>query len=80
MSTRMIIEYRKHLIAVYLIEARCLETVRLKDDVMTATGSHFLLRRLYQSGAISLTHVGLYVPTGQGCSNFHPMSIQGVML
>jgi hypothetical protein len=39
----MLFEHGKHLIPVFLIEAWCLEMVRVEQHVLTSTGARFLL-------------------------------------
>src|SRR5207302_2918690 len=50
MIAGMVFEYRKHLVAQFLIEAWCLEVEGVEDHVLTSTGSRFLLCCLEELG------------------------------
>jgi hypothetical protein len=46
MPKGMVLKHREHLIAVSLVKARCLKTVRLQHDELATTGSGLLFSRL----------------------------------
>src|SRR5215813_13204324 len=54
MMARMVCKDRKHVIAQLLVEARCLKTKRAEDHMITATGTGFLFRCVYEACAIAL--------------------------
>src|SRR5215475_1209045 len=59
--SRILVKHRKHLVAQFLIEGRCLETMGVEQHLMTPTPSSFLFRCLHQARAISLpSEVGMH--------------------
>src|SRR5262245_28857595 len=58
---RILVKHGKDLIAQVLIESRSLETMSIKQHLMTPTGSGFLFRCLHQVCAIPLpSEVGMH--------------------
>src|SRR5262249_26442355 len=64
--------YRKHLVAQFLIEARCLEVVGVEDHVLTSTGSRCLLCCLEEVGPYPLSPQALLDPEGTDITTAQP--------
>src|SRR5215475_9754103 len=68
----MVFEHRKHLVAEFLIEARCLKIIGVEDHVLTSTGSRFLFCCLEQLSSHPVSPQALLDPEGTDITTATP--------